>query len=123
MGGVNFRGPQRGPSILLTSASVLRLSVPRGIYIFFTTCKSKAYELSEKESSEIEKEAKISLPINKVYCGHEGGPVLPQRSSKAAGSAEEVMVPSKEERLFGQEYSGSCVLLDPQTHRERCFGR
>lgn len=28
------------------------------------------------------------------------------------------MVPSKEERLFGQGYSGSCVLLDPQT-RER----
>ena len=28
------------------------------------------------------------------------------------------MVPSKEERLFGQGYSGSCVLLDPQI-RER----
>ena len=43
----------------------------------------------EKESSEIEKEAKISLPINKVSCGHEGRSVLPQKSSKAAGSAEE----------------------------------
>ena len=35
MCGTDFRGPQRRPSTLLTQASVLRLTIPRGIYVLF----------------------------------------------------------------------------------------